>query len=500
MAARRRATGWRRAGLPGLCALTALLAAAFCLPAHAQQKAEAYILRLDSPINATTVSAIEERINQAVKDGVRTFILELDTPGGYLDDSIELGDFIFKQDSIDVIAYVHNRAYSGGAMVALACRAIYIDSVLGRIGDVAPVNEAGQIMNEKAQTVVREVMTNYARARGYPQALVQAMVTKELEAFRVQMSDEPPGSYTYMTGAEMTALTEQERQKIVPGSRKLIVAAGQLLTMNPEEAVQYGFARKAVRDPQELYEVLGVKSELVRRVYPSMTGRVLSVLDAFTPLLIVAGFVLLFMELIHPGFGLPGILGIACFVAFFLIKISLHYAGAVEVLLFVAGLVLLLVEILFIPGFGVVGILGIVMMFVGLVLAFQRFGLPRTPEEIVTFQYSLVKVIASLAASAVGIGIVVRMVPSMPGLRRIMNVYNSPATIGDMQEARTPGLANMMGDVGVALTPLRPAGRADFGDVRLDVVTEGDFIEKGQSVRIEAIQGNRIVVSLYREA
>ena len=147
-----------------------------------------------------------------------------------------------------------------------------------------------------------------------------------------------------------------------------------------------------------------------------------------------------------------------------------------------------------------VGLLGIVLMFVALVLAFQPFGLPHTPEQMVAFQYSLLKAIASLAASAVGIGIVVRMVPSMPGLRRIMNVYNNPATIADMQESRTPGLSKMVGDVGVALTPLRPAGRADFGDVRLDVVTEGEFIEKGQSVRIAAVQGNRVVVTLYREA
>jgi membrane-bound serine protease (ClpP class) len=147
-----------------------------------------------------------------------------------------------------------------------------------------------------------------------------------------------------------------------------------------------------------------------------------------------------------------------------------------------------------------VGVLGIVMMFVGLVLAFQRFGLPRSPEEMVAFQYSLLKVIGSLAASAVGIAIVVRMVPSVPVLRRIMNVYSNPATIADLQESRTPGLAQMVGDVGVALTSLRPAGRADFGETRLDVVTEGEFIEKGQSVRITAVQGNRVVVALCREA
>ncbi len=479
-------------------ALAVLLAAAFCLPAHAQQQPEACILRLEGKITEADVVSLKKYIEQAKQEGVKTFILELNTPGGQLQPSMELGDYIFKQDSIDVIAYVHDEAYSGGTMLALACKAIYIEDKVGKMGDVAPVGPTMEIMGEKVQTVVREALLNYARARGYPEALVRAMVTKEVEVFAVQMSDEPPDAVTYMTGAQLDALTPEDRQKIV--RKDLIVPSGELLTMSAQQAVLFGFARKAVAGPDELYQLLGLKSDQVRRFYPSAAERLVNVLDAFTPLLIVAGFVLLFLELIHPGFGLPGILGVACFVAFFVIKVSLHYASALEVLLFVAGLVLLLLEIFVIPGFGVAGISGILLMFVGLVLAFQRFDLPRTSEEMMTFQYNVLKVIASLAASAIGIGVTVRLVPSVPGLRHIMNVHNlSKARIGELQESRTPGLSHMIGDVGVALTPLRPAGRADFGSRRLDVVTEGEFIERGQPVRIEAVHGNRIIVALYQE-
>jgi membrane-bound ClpP family serine protease len=51
-----------------------------------------------------------------------------------------------------------------------------------------------------------------------------------------------------------------------------------------------------------------------------------------------------------------------------------------------------------------------------------------------------------------------------------------------------------VGDWGVATSPLRPAGKARFGDRRLDVMTDGSFVEQGQQVRILAIQGNRITV------
>jgi len=466
----------------------------------AQEKPEAYILKLEGMITRADVITVEKYINQARQDGIRTFILELDTPGGTVQASMDLGDFIFQLDDIDVIAYVHNQAYSGGTMVALACKAIYIDDAVGKLGDVAPVGPTGEIMNEKVQTVVRGTMINYARARGYPEALVRAMVTKEVEVFRVQMPDEPPGTFTYMTGAQLNALTVPERQAIERGGKQLIVPSGELLTMNGQQAVEFGFARQTVASPEELYQVLGFDAARVKRLFPSAAERLVNVLDAFSPVLIVAGFVLLFLELMQPGLGLPGILGVACFVAFFMIKVSLHYASIWEVLLFVAGLALLLVEIFVIPGFGVVGISGIVLMFVALVLAFQQFNLPRTPMEAVAFQYNLLKVVASLAASAVGMAVVLRLVPAMPGLRRIMNVYSlSAARAGEMQEMRTPGLSNMVGEVGVAVTALRPAGRAEFGDARLDVVTEGEFIEKGQAVRIEAVRGNRIVVSRCEE-
>jgi membrane-bound serine protease (ClpP class) len=72
------------------------------------------------------------------------------------------------------------------------------------------------------------------------------------------------------------------------------------------------------------------------------------------------------------------------------------------------------------------------------------------------------------------------------------------ATVGQMQEARTPGLSGMVGEVGLALTALRPAGRAEFGDVLLDVVTDGEFIERDECIQIAEVHGNRVVVVRHR--
>ncbi len=483
----------------GMVGLAVLLLLAACAPARAQEPPDAYIIKIDGMITQAYSKAVQRKFEYAQQQGVGTIILELDTPGGTIQDSRELADYIFERDELTTIAYINDDALSGGTMVALACKEIYIDDRLGTMGDVAPIGPGGQIVGEKFQTVLRESMARYARAHGYPEALVQAMVTKEVEVWRVQMQDEPEGTYTYITGAQREAMTDEEAAKIV--SEKFIVPAGHLLTMDAQRAVEYGFARQTVKNIQELYDVLELDSTKVRRLYLSRSERLLTFLDAFSPLFIVAGFVLLFIELSHPGFGLPGILGIGCFVAFFLVKWTLHYVHLLELVLFVGGLLLLLVEVFITPGFGVVGISGIVLVFISLVLAFQQFGLPASPGQTYAFEMNLLKVTGSFAAAGILIAVFARYLPSLPLLSRIVHGRDlAAAHAGELGELRIPGLSQMAGEVGVALTALRPAGRAEFGDRLLDVVTEGGFIEKGARVQIVEIRGNRVVVGPYREA
>jgi len=477
-------------------ALLALLAV--CPAAGAQEPPEAFVIRVEKVINEARAKAVQRNIELAERSGAKTIIIELDTPGGTLDASRELGDFIFTKDNLDIVAYVNKEAFSGGTIVALACKAIYIDERLGTIGDVAPVKPTGEIIGEKMQTVVRESMLKYARERGYPQALVKAMVTKEIEVFRLQLQDEPEGVYQYVEGTMLETWTDEERAKIV--KQDLLVPAGQLLTMGTEQALEYGFAKQAVANREALYEALGVDAGKVRELRLTASERLLALVDTFSPLLIVAGIVLVFMELNHPGFGLPGLLGLTCFAAFFLIKWTLQYAHMLELVLFALGLVLLLLEFLVIPGFGLAGIVGIVLVFISLVLAFQGFTLPGTSDQAHDFQINIVTVLGVFAASGVGIAVLARYLSSLPVLRHIMHVHDlAAAHVGEIGEAHTPGLAGMVGQVGIALTPLHPAGRAEFGERLLDVVTEGDFVAKGARIRILAVQGARVVVEPHQE-
>ncbi len=468
------------------------------LSALAQQPPAAHLLRFEGMITGALADAVIRKIEDARKAGVGLFILEMKTGGGGLQPSKDLADYIFRLDDIRVVAYVNWDAYSGGTLVALACDAIYIDASTGRMGDVAPVDPAGNIFGEKLQSPLRDIMETYARARGYPEALAAAMVTKELEVFRLTMHGDPKP--WYVTGDVLDTWSDEQRGKIV-GQPELIVAAGQLLTLNTETALEYGFARDKVTSRENLYDVLQIEPGQVTRVYLTGSERVVTFLDMFSPLLLVAGFLLLYMELNQPGFGLAGVLSLACFAVFLLVKWTQNYANLLEILLFFAGLALLLVEVFLIPGFGFVGVLGIVLLVVSLVLMFQQFQVPRSGSEFHAFELNIVKVLGSLAASMVAIAVLIRLTPSLPVLSRLVQRADlAGASAGELIERRAPHVAEMVGRVGTALTPLRPAGRVEFDGVRLDVVTQGEFVEKGEPVQVLAVHGSRVVVEPYRQA
>jgi len=465
-----------------------------CCPAlFAAQHVDAYLIQIKGMITNAYSEAVKRKIEFAAQEGVETVILEMDTPGGYVDASKDLADYIFTRDDMRIIAYINPEAYSGGTMIALACDEIYMDEAVGMMGDVAPIGITGQEAGEKLQSPIRKALENYGAARGYPIALIQAMVSKDMEVYRIKTPDDP--APRYVTGQELDAMSDEERFGI---QKELIVPAGHLLTMSAKEAQEYGFA-KTVSSRLALYDALKLDRKRVKRLYLSGSERILTFLDALSPLLIVGGIILLYIEISHPGFGLPGILGIACFATFFLVKVSLQYAGMLEVLLFAAGLALLLVEVFITPGFGLLGGIGILLVFVSLVLAFQQFTLPATPGESGAFQMNLLKVIGSLTGAAIGIAVLIRFLPSLPVLGRLIHTSDlSAASVGAAVEERQPGLQRMVGQVGIALTPLRPAGRAEFGDRVLDVVSEGDFIEKGARIQVAAVHGNRFIVKPYR--
>lgn len=72
-------------------------------------------------------------------------------------------------------------------------------------------------------------------------------------------------------------------------------------------------------------------------------------------------------------------------------------------------------------------------------------------------------------------------------------------TASDGKQVSVPDYSEYMGKKGVAETQLRPSGIADISGERLNVVSEGEMIEKGASVKVIDVKGYRIVVAPVEE-
>jgi membrane-bound serine protease (ClpP class) len=162
-------------------------------------------------------------------------------------------------------------------------------------------------------------------------------------------------------------------------------------------------------------------------------------------------------------------------------------------LLFILGVVLLLLEIFIIPGFGVAGISGILLIIVSLVLAMQDFVWPVFDWQWDILRQNLVLVLASLAVAFVTLIVVARFMPQVALFKGLMLTSTQKASEGySVQTLETEN--HLIGKSGVAITKLRPVGKAELDGQVLVVEAEGEFLESGTPVVVIEVSGNRVVV------
>ena len=194
-----------------------------------------------------------------------------------------------------------------------------------------------------------------------------------------------------------------------------------------------------------------------------------------------------------------GLISGLCFALFFWSRFLGGTAGWLEVILVLSGVAFLAVELFVLPGFGVPGVTGLVLILIGVIMAGQNHLIPQSPRAMAQLGTSLIVLFASGGAVLVAAMFVSRYYGSLPILSRLVLASPSATTREPRDEAGKPlpptrHFEAGVGDCGVAESPLRPAGKAIFGDEYLDVVTDGLYVDRGRPVRIIQISGNRIVV------
>lgn len=207
--------------------------------------------------------------------------------------------------------------------------------------------------------------------------------------------------------------------------------------------------------------------------------------------LIALGLIGIFFEFKLPGTTFPGAVAAICFVLFFWAYSFVGQFTLLAILLFLLGLVFLGIEVFVVPGLGFSGVAGAVLMFVSLLLV--------TLEHWPTDQNDWTNLGATFGTFAIGLVLAVAgataLTWSLPGIPFLNRIVLTPSAEEDVS---SPVLSQtgmqLLGAIGVAATPLRPSGKAQFGEEFLDVIAEGDYVAPGGRVQVIEIEGSRIVV------
>ncbi|NUN16249.1 MAG: nodulation protein NfeD [Myxococcales bacterium] len=409
-----------------------------------------------APFISRVIADVKERSE------VVAIVSEIDTPGGRVDAAVQIKDALLNA-SVPTVAWVHSEAISAGALIAYAHDFILF-SEGGTMGAATPIQmgaEGGaEAVGEKVTSYMRGVMRATAEAKGRDGDVAEAMVDRSIH---------------------------------VPG----ISPKGRLLTLTDKQALRFGVGDGAADSFDDVLGVMKLTGAKIEAAKPNWTEEVARVLTGpvVSSMLMSLGMLGIIIELTTPGFGLPGILGLGCLFLFFLGHYITNLAGFEELLLFGLGVGLLAVEIFVIPGFGIAGVLGIGLVAVSLVL--MLISLPISVSwDGGGLLDAAAQVSLSILATAVMMLLFFRFFPKMRAANRLVlaNQLGSlevNTTTDGVDEERS----QWIGREGKAVGDLRPFGKASFSGQVVDVISEGQFVARGTSVRVILVEnGQRLVV------
>ncbi len=475
-------------------------------PNEPVRPAKAAIISCKGMIDQGLLTSIERRSEMAMKAGVDYLIYEIETYGGLVDAADSIAKYFIQTigNRATTVAYVQTEAISAGALISVSCNDVIMRENT-TIGDCAPISLGGKlegVEREKAESFIRAAFQRAAEANGYPPALLKAMVTMQVEVWRIKNLQ--TGQWEFY---ERRDLPDDADRYDVDGAEE-IVGSDELLTLTASQALEYGVARAVVGGLDEALAFLeerdGVRfAEPPMRLETTWSEEMVRWLNspAVMGVLIMLALLGVYLELSTPGVGLPGLVAVICFAVIIGSKYLTGLANWVEIVLFFAGIILLLVELLVLPGFGVAGILGILFILGGL------FGMlvknapgelpwPDSPQDWATLTNGVLGIVYGFVGFLVLASVLSRYLPK---LRFMSGLILSPTpTVADgpsgaaLRDDIRRGVR--VGDVGRAISNLRPAGKARFGDDVVDVVATAEFLDRGAAVEIIEIHGNRVVV------
>ncbi len=423
-----------------------LVASAILLP---QQKV--YVGLIESEIDLGLAPYIRRVVSEAEKNNADAIIFKINTFGGRLDAATQIKDAILSTNIL-TIAFINNRAISAGSLIALSCDKIVM--VPGSsIGATTVVDQAGKKQSEKYQSYMRSEMRSTAERNGRRTDIAEGMVDERI---------------------------------VVKG----LVDSTQLITLTSKEAVKYGIADTLLNNFNELLAAFDLNKAEVVTVHSNWAEGVVRFLNnpVVSSILIMIGFFGLIAEIKSPGWGVPGTAGLIALTLFFGSSYILELASILEILMFIGGVVLIILEIFVIPGFGIAGISGIILVIVSLFLSLVG---SEPFFDMDSISQAIVQLSTSLLGALILIFILAKFLPKTSVFKRFVLSVEEKTEHGFVSR---PNSKDLVGAEGIAVTTLRPAGTVEIEGKRIDVVTESEYIEQGKKVRVTEVDGMKIIV------
>nr|WP_166001607.1 nodulation protein NfeD [Bacillus sp. Cs-700] len=399
------------------------------------------------PVEQEVERGLEAFLKRSIQDaedqGADHIVLEINTPGGAVNAADNIAKII-KASDVPITAYVSNRALSAGAYIALNADQIIMEPG-ALMGSAAIIDQSGNAAGKKAESFWHAAMKSAAELNERDPKYALAMADPDVD------------------------LPDYNAPK------------GELLTLSDQEAIEVGYAEGTAEDRTELLNILNLEEAKISDAEVSIAERIARFVTnpIIIPILLSIGSLGLVLELYSPGFGVPGFMGAGALLLFFFGHMIAGFAGWESLLLLIVGVVLILVEV-FIPGFGIFGVLGAVGIVASIILASGQ-----------SMQYVLLAVLIAIAVTIGGSYLFIRIFGYRGFFKKIILSDSTKTELGYVSNATRNEL---IGVEGKAVTPLRPSGIADFGDERMDVVTEGGFLPAGTEVKIVKTNGSRVVV------
>ncbi|PXW86530.1 membrane-bound serine protease (ClpP class) [Pseudogracilibacillus auburnensis] len=426
---------------------TILFVSFICTPSsmNAEKEGEnklVYIIPIENEVERGLEAFLVRSTNEAIEAGANHIIFEIDTPGGRVDSAGQIGKLLQGLE-IPTSAFIVNEALSAGSYIALNSDTIYMkpNATMGASG---VITGDGNAADEKAQSAWIAAMKSAAESKGRDPQYAIAMADPSID---------------------------------LP---ELGAPEGKFLTLTPTDAVEVGYAEGIVQNRVELLYELNLTNATIVETETSFAEEVARFVTSpfVIPILLSVASLGLIVELYSPGFGVAGTMGLIALFLFFYGHVIAGLAGMEAIVLLVLGIILIIVEF-FVAG-GIIGLLGVGAILASLFMSGYDIGH-------MSLSISIAFIVAVVAAV-----ILYKWIGAERGIFKKLILRDRTTT--ELGYISSQERKELIGKEGISVTPLRPAGTAIIANERLDVVSDGSFIEKDKQLTVIQVEGIKIVV------